>query len=314
MASPSSSIKLQKLESELLIQFQIDDLQAYFSRSSSSRYTEYFGPGLRFGSYSFVDANEPSHIGLYLYTSKKYAAMSVSWSVTVRSLAGQSYLTRSMSYSFKSGEAIGWSKFLTSEAYHNNATMKAENSMVIHATLKFAPMWPIVFKPTLDVLHRTVLGKSPPNIRCIAYERRNSNGRLSSPRALFATSDAMIQRSDLFGKCTSCAHLYLINSSHSLTVHEVYEGSIAALSSSILKEDERPKTSTFTTYRDDDSDFEDDPQETGAEDTDMSSQLDPRASSVHNPSTSRSHSEFVVVKSEPISQGLISRLLPLDSH
>ncbi|KIP11682.1 hypothetical protein PHLGIDRAFT_114266 [Phlebiopsis gigantea 11061_1 CR5-6] len=276
-------MKLQKVESELTVQFQVDDLQTYFTRSSSSRYTAHFGPGLRFGSYSFVDAAGPSHIGLYLYTSKEYPAMSVNWTVVTRSLDGQTYQSRTMTYAFTSGEAIGWSKFLTSEAYNNNATMKTENTMLIYATLRFAPLWPIVFKPTLDVLHRTVCGRTPPDVQFVAYARRSSNGRLSGPRALFATKDAMSLRSNMFS--------------------DLYEGGITPLLASLLKDDERTKPTTFTTYRDDDSDFEDD-SDAEAEDFDMvNSQLNPQD---FDRAASSTGGEAVVVKSEPLSQASTS--------
>jgi hypothetical protein len=197
-SSSANTIKLQKVETELTVQFYIDDLASCFSRSSSSRYTEHFGPGLRFGSYSFVDAKEPSHIGLYLYTAKEYPPLTVSWTVTTKSLGGQLYQAKSMSYAFKSGEAIGWAKFLTSETFHQNATMRTENTMVVHATLRFMPQWPIVSKPTLDVLHRTVVGRNTSNVRFVAYAKRNGNGRLGGPTTLYVTREAMEGRSAVF--------------------------------------------------------------------------------------------------------------------
>lgn len=203
MASTSNSslMRLQKVESELTVQFEIDNLQACFNRIPATKSTEHFGPGLRFGYHAFAEDNGPCHVGLYLYTSQKYPAMTINWTVSTKSLTGQLYQAKSMSYSFKCGEAIGWSKFLTAETYSSNATMKSENAILVHATLRFSPLWPIVFRPTLDILHRTVLGKSPHNVRFIAYTRRDSNGRLSSPRSLFVTKEAMTQRSSLFDTC-----------------------------------------------------------------------------------------------------------------
>lgn len=186
-------IKIQRQDSELTVQFQLDDLDSYFARSASnsnlSRYTDYFGPGLRFGSYSFVSENGPRHLGLYLYTSKEYPALTISWTVSARSLTGQLFYNKAMSYSFKCGEAIGWSKFLNTDTLQGNRTMKEENTLVIHAVLRFAPLWPVVNRPTLDTIHHVVVGKeTPPNIRYIAYTHRSAVGRLSRPRALFAKS------------------------------------------------------------------------------------------------------------------------------
>ena len=200
---PANDIKLQKVDTELTVQFQIENLASCFSRSSSSKYTEHFGPGLRFGSYSFVDAKEPSHIGLYLYTSRDYPPLTITWTVATKSSTGQLYQTKTMSYSFKSGEAIGWAKFLTSETFHQTETMKTENSVVIHATLRFTPLWPIVSKPPLDVLHRVVVGKNAPNVRFVAYDKRNGNGRLGGPTTLYVTAEAMQDRSELFKDCAS---------------------------------------------------------------------------------------------------------------
>ena len=202
MAAASSNVmKLQKSETELIIQFQIDDLASCFSRSSSSKYTEHFGPGLRFGSYSFVDANGPSHLGLYLYTSREYPAMTISWTVATKAINGHVYQTKSMSYTFKSGEAIGWSKFLTSDAFQQNANMKAENTILIHATLRFTPQWPITSKPTLDVLHRAVLGESTPNLCFVAYGKRNAKGQLGGPRMLYVMREAIEKGSERLQDC-----------------------------------------------------------------------------------------------------------------
>ena len=296
MASSAGSMKLQKVESELTVQFQIDDLQTCFVRSCSSRYTDSFGPGLRFGSHSFVDPKEPSHIGLYLYTSKEYPPMSIIWTVVTKSLSGQTYHSKAMAYTFTSGEAIGWSKFLTAETYNNSASMKTDNMMLVYATLRFAPMWPIVFKPTLDVLHRAVCGKDPPNVRFVVYARRNSNGRLSGPRALFATKDAMSQRSDMFSDRVPSLDWYHLAWLKRIIV---YEGGITSLLASLLKEDEHTKPTTYTTYRDDDSDFEDDREDTvETEDFDMVDSLLTPQEAVPS-----AVGGAVVIKSEPPSQG-----------
>lgn len=192
-------IKLQCEESELTIKFQLDNLSSCFTRSSSSRYTDYFGPGLRFGSYSFVGHVDGSHIGLYLYTSKEYPPLTITWTVTTRSLEDQLHQTRSMTYTFKSGEAIGWSKFLTEDVFKANTTMKSEDAMKIVATLKFAPLWPIVVRPTLDVLHRQVVGVNVPDVRFIVYDKRSPTGKLTAPRALFASRDILVQKCNAYG-------------------------------------------------------------------------------------------------------------------
>lgn len=203
-ANAPNTIKLQKVESELTVQFQIDDLHSAFTRSSASKYTEHFGPGLRFGSYSFVDGSEPSHIGLYLYTSKEYPGLAIHWAVATKSLNGaQTYQTKQMAYTFRAGEAIGWSKFLTADMFHAHGALRADNAMAVHATLRFVPVWPIVLRPTLDVLHRAVVGRAPPHVRFVAYARRDANGRLSAPAAFFATRAAVAQRSDIFADRTS---------------------------------------------------------------------------------------------------------------
>ena len=81
----------------------------------------------------------------------------------------------------------------------------------------------------------------------------------------------------------------------------MYDGGITTVLGSLLQDDERPKSSVFTTYRDDDSDFEDEPQdEPNKEDFDMAGT---RAGSGHV--GSRANSELTVVKSEPLSQGSV---------
>lgn len=195
-AAPNNIIKLQRVESETTVQFQIDDLQSCFARPSPTKYSEHFGPGLRFGLYTFSNTGEPSYIGLYLYTSKEHPSMSITWTVHAKSLLGQAYLSKTMSYTFKSGEAIGWSKYLTSEQFHAMQPMKSENAIVLHATLRFTPVWPIVSKPTLDALHRVVVGKGTPDVRYVAYKKRTSNGRLTAPCTLCSSKEAMAQRSE----------------------------------------------------------------------------------------------------------------------
>lgn len=197
----SSNIKIIREESELAIQFKLDDLDAYFSRSSlanQSRFTDYFGPGLRFGSYSFIENNGPRQLGVYLYTSKEYPSLSIYFSVTAKSLTGELFFTKCMSYTFKSGEAIGWSKFLNLETYQASRVMKEENTLVLEATLKFTPMYPIVSKPTLSVLHHTIVGKDSTDIRFVVYSRRGKIGKLSDPRALFGTQDALAQMGSVY--------------------------------------------------------------------------------------------------------------------
>ncbi|KAI0692945.1 hypothetical protein BC835DRAFT_1355276 [Cytidiella melzeri] len=278
MTSPS--IKIIKEESELQIQFKLDDLDKYFSRSANpSRYTDHFGPGLRFGSYSFVDNNEPRQLGLYLYTSKEYPAMAIHFAVTARSLTGELFFTKSMSYTFKSGEAIGWSKFLNMETYETTPIMKDENALVLHATVKFSPLYPIVSKSTLSVLHHTIVGKEPTDIRYVVYSSRNKSGRLSHPRVLFGTKDALTQ------KCS--------------TLEDILETGLPQLSGSLLGASERPRRTAYTLYRDDDSDFEDDDDMDSDEVDSRTSVERAAASSSRLPLLDRIGNETNAVKPEP---------------
>lgn len=282
----TSIVRLQKVECETNVQFQIDDLKTCFARASPTRYSEHFGPGLRFGLYTFSPPSEPSHVGLYLYTSKEYPALNVTWTVQAKSLQGQVYQSKTMSYTFKSGEAIGWSKFLTSEQFHASQSMKTEDSLVLCATLKFAPVWPIVSRPTLDVLHRVVVGKSAPNVRYVAYKKRDSNGRLSGPCVLYSSKEAMAQRSD--------------------ELRDLCEGGSDKLLTSILKSGEEAKRTIFTNYRDDDSDFEDDVSDVEQDDFDM---VDAQLQEHTPPQSAASERTFVetepTVKAEPISAGAL---------
>lgn len=75
------------------------------------------------------------------------------------------------------------------------------------------------------------------------------------------------------------------------------------LSASILKNGEEAKRTTFTNYRDDDSDFEDDDPDAEQEDFDMVD-AQPRDNSSPNSAASDrtfAGNEAIVVKSEPIS-------------
>jgi hypothetical protein len=197
----SSNIKILREESELKIQFQLDELNTHFSGSSSTnqvRFTDYFGPGLRFGSYSFIEKSGPRQLGLYLYTSTEYPALSIHFGITARSLTGELFFTKAMSYAFNNGEAIGWSKFLGIETYQASKVMEEENTLVLEAALKFTPLYPIVSKPTLSVLHHTIVGKETSDIRFIVYSKRGKIGKLSDPRALFGTQDALAKMSSLY--------------------------------------------------------------------------------------------------------------------
>lgn len=188
----SQVLKIQRIESELSVHFQIDHLLSHFQQSGT-RMTETFGPGLKFGSYSLslTDATGTAmrYIGLYLFTSNEYPPMDISWTINARSRSGWLYSVTSMFHSFKSGEAIGWSKFMNIETLQNNDVMKAEDTLVLQATLKFAPMFPVVQKCTLDTVHHSLRGSYPPHVRLIAYSRRDNAGKLSYPRALFSVLD-----------------------------------------------------------------------------------------------------------------------------
>lgn len=191
------NINITREECELQVQFKLDDLDTYFSRSAPpSRYTDSFGPGLRFGSYSFVAPNEPRQLGLYLYTAKDYPGLSINFSVTARSLSGELYFTKAMSYNFKSGEAIGWSKFLDLATYERTRSMREENVLALHAVLKFAPLYPIVSRPALKVVYHTITGEESTDVRYVVYLRRRAkDGRLSGPKVLYGTRDAFAQKS-----------------------------------------------------------------------------------------------------------------------
>lgn len=191
------NISITREECELQVQFKLDDLDTYFSRSAPpSRYTDNFGPGLRFGSYSFVAPNEPRQLGLYLYTAKDYPGLSIDFSVTARSLSGELYFTKAMSYNFKSGEAIGWSKFLDLGTYERTRAMREENVLALHAVLKFAPLYPIVSRPALKVVYHTITGEESTDVRYVVYSRRRAkDGRLSGPKVLYGTRDAFAQKS-----------------------------------------------------------------------------------------------------------------------
>ncbi len=193
MPPTTSTIKLQQIDNELTVQFQLDELESLFSPTSSSRYTDNFGPGLRFGFYSFTEGGRPRQLGLYLYTAKDYPSLNITWTVAMRSLTGHSYSTKTMTYNFKCGEAIGWSRWLNLETFQENRMMKGENAVMVHATLKFAPMWPIISTSTLDVVHCALRGEEPANVRYIVYERRSRSGKLSNPRPLFTTRKALAQ-------------------------------------------------------------------------------------------------------------------------
>lgn len=207
----NSSIKIVREESELQIHFQLDDLDTYFNRTANpNRYTDYFGPGLRFGSYSFGDnSGDPRQLGLYLYTSKQYPALSIQFAVAVRSLAGELLFTKTMSYAFKSGEAIGWSRFLNMETYQSTRAMKDDNALALHATLKFTPIYPVVSHSTLAVLHNTVIGKRPTDIRYVVYTSRSKDGRLGRPRVLRGTKAALTQKNPALEDSTHAPLLLL---------------------------------------------------------------------------------------------------------
>ncbi|GJE89465.1 hypothetical protein PsYK624_055660 [Phanerochaete sordida] len=281
-------LKLQKVECETTVQFQIDDLKACFARGAPTRYSEHFGPGLRFGLWCINDGASASHLGLYLYTSADYPALTVSWTVAGRSPGGASvHPGKTMAYTFRSGEAIGWSRFVTAEQFHASDAMRADNALVLHATLRFAPVWPIVSRPTLDAVHRVVVGRSAPDVRYVAYKRRDANGRLSGRTVLYSSREAMEQGSE--------------------ELRDLCDAGSKKLSASILKNGEEAKRTAFTDYRDDDSDFEDDAPDTDQEDFDM---VDAQLHADSPPNSAVTERTFVsedepAIKAEPISAGRV---------
>ncbi|THH02323.1 hypothetical protein EW026_g519 [Hermanssonia centrifuga] len=180
-----------------------------------------------------------------------------------------------MTYNFKCGEAIGWSRWLNLETFQENRMMKGENAVMVHATLKFAPMWPIISTSTLDVVHCALRGEEPANVRYIVYERRSRSGKLSNPRPLFTTRKALAQ---------------LCRNGNLDDINDV--GLPPCIASVVLGDMELPRPHAFTSYRDDDSDFEFDPHGDESVDHEMH-EIEDENSSMQTDDTA------VEVKSEP---------------
>lgn len=82
--------------------------------------------------------------------------------------------------------------------------MEEENLLVLHATLKFTPLYPIVNKPTLKVIHRTVAGSGAMDVRYVVYLERKKRRDLSKPRVLFGTKDALTEKSSATDDSMCC--------------------------------------------------------------------------------------------------------------
>ncbi|PCH34162.1 hypothetical protein WOLCODRAFT_135535 [Wolfiporia cocos MD-104 SS10] len=181
---------------DLVHRFRLDNLGVLLTAPDGTEATEarisvMLWPGYTYRVSRYYSKTGKSSLRLALYLlpgDMAFPPLSVNATVTVQSLSGDIvYSTQSPRRPsiFEQGRAI-IGTLLTQKMYEASERMQHEDAVSVLVTLRPSNEPNPRSKPTLDLIHRVLTAQPISNTRFVVFSRRDSFGRLSSPRSFYA--------------------------------------------------------------------------------------------------------------------------------
>lgn len=192
------AIQQDAADFDLSVRFKLDNLWELLTGDPAEgidlepQMSTVFWPGFMFKvSWSTKGSSKQQkcRISLYMLPGDRIPVPSIAVypTVTVQSLTGQTYSTKSLKRqaTFDHGRAnIG--TLLSQKTYKTSYTMQREDAIMVLVTLRSSNAPTPRSNPTLNLIHRVLTACPVSNTRFIVFRRRNSMGRLSSPCTFYA--------------------------------------------------------------------------------------------------------------------------------
>ncbi|KAH9943871.1 hypothetical protein B0H21DRAFT_884156 [Amylocystis lapponica] len=259
MAKPV--IEFEACDFEINVRFRVDDIGSFLDVPDSGagpkrRATRVFGDGWRFELAWSRKVDGDDGFGVWLKPPKEGYPRPVYYSLHGESLQGKHYFAGASTFVFPpKHNGRGWRFLLTrTRDWDGDDTLRAENAVVIVATIQTPPGPRASSKPTLDCIYQMVAKRPYLKADFITFSRRTPVGLLISPSTFSADCNMIIARSTYLYECLGAEKSALMYQSDDIMV-------------------EKGITGVLTDYMDADSDFdaeeEDEEDEEGEEDEDM---------------------------------------------